>query len=186
MKADQLHLVFHEKIYEPREDSYLLAKAVEEKAFGKVLDLGTGSGIQGITAALKGCEVTFADIDENAISCARNNAKLNKVKGNFVVSDLFSNINEKFNTIIFNPPYLPSSPLKNKRDIVYYLDGGVNGRETIDRFLAEYKKYLLPKHKVLLVESSLNSFEQDVKELKAKAVGKAHIFFEDIVVLEFE
>jgi release factor glutamine methyltransferase len=179
MKLLQLNLC--EGTYEPREDSYLLAKAVEKYAFGKVLDLGTGSGIQGITAALKGCKVTFSDINPIALKCARNNAKLNGVGGDFIRSDLFSELDSKFNTIIFNPPYLES---KEFRDIA--LDGGKKGRELIDRFLKGYKKYLLKDHLVLLLESSINGYRSDVRKLKAEIVGKGHYFFEDLVVLLFE
>lgn len=168
-------------VYEPREDSSLLARCVGEHAFGKVLDLGTGSGIQGITAARKGCEVTFVDIDKNAIDCAKANAKLNNVKGKFIQSDLLDNINEKFNTIIFNPPYLPSN---GKKEMA--LDGGVNGRELIEKFLSTYKRNILEKHMILLVESSFNNYEKDAKRLNAKIIAKEHYFFEDLVVLLFE
>ncbi len=173
-------------VYEPLEDSYLLAGIAEKKAFGKVLDMGTGSGIQGIMAAKNGCDVTFADIDKNAIKCARLNAELSKVKGRFVVTDLFENIEGKFNTIIFNPPYITSDPLHKVNKVNFALDGGFEGREVIDRFLESYKDYLLPKHTVLMVESSQNDYMKDVKRLNAKIMGKTHMFFEDIVVLEFK
>ena len=94
--------------YEPREDSELLAKYVKKFAFGNVLDMGTGSGIQAITAAKKKSvkSVVAADIQEEVIENNKNNIKNKKIK--FIVSDLFSNIkNKKFDTIIFNPPYLP-------------------------------------------------------------------------------
>jgi release factor glutamine methyltransferase len=175
-----LELSLRNGVYEPREDSYLLAKAVGEYAFGKVLDLGTGTGIQGITAALKGCEVTFADVDRGALECAKMNAELNRVDGTFVRSDLFGGIKGKFNTIIFNPPYLESKKVKDLA-----LDGGLSGRVLIDRFLKDYKKHLLAKHAVLLLESSINGYEKDVKRLGAKIVGKEHYFFEDLVVLLF-
>ena len=142
--------------------------------------MGAGTGIQGITAALKGCDVTFSDIDTKAIECSRYNAAANGVEGNFIVSDLFSNVKERFNTIIFNPPYLISSEYKNTA-----LDGGTNGREIIDRFIQTYKDHVLPKHIVLLVESSFNSYEKNVKTLKAKVVAKEHYFFEDVVLLSF-
>ncbi len=181
MGLEEIKINCCENVYKPREDSYLLAKAVEEYAFGKALDFGTGTGIQGITAAIKKCDVTFADVDENAIQCARNNARLNKVKGEFVHSDMFSSINEKFNTIIFNPPYLESDGINDTA-----LDGGPKGRLLIDRFLKEYKNYLMPDHNVLLLESSINDYEKDVKRLRARIIGKEHYFFEDLVVLLFK
>ncbi len=148
--------------------------------------MGTGSGIQGIAAARKGCDVTFADIDRNAVKCARLNAEISKVRGKFVVTDLFDKISGKFNTIIFNPPYVTSDPLHKMNKVNFALDGGFEGREVIDRFLESYKEYLLPRHMVLMVESSQNNYMKDVERLDAKIVGKVHMFFEDIVVLEFK
>ncbi len=171
-------------IYEPLEDSVLLAKAVEEHAFGSFLDMGTGSGIQGIIAAKKGCDVTFADIDEKAIRCAKANAEANGVHGKFIVSDLFDGITGRFNTISFNPPYLPSEPIMGGRQREYALDGGRLGRELIDRFLANYSKYVEEKHIILLVESSFNGYQEDAELLKAE-VTKVHYSFEDIAVLAF-
>ncbi len=171
-------------IYEPLDDSILLAKAVEEHAFGRFLDLGTGTGIQGIVAAKAGCEVTFADIDEKAVECAKANAAANSVSGKFVISDLFDGIKGKFNTIAFNPPYLPSAPIMGMRQREYALDGGELGRELIDRFLDAYKKYVEEEHIILLVESSLNGYEVDAAALNAK-VTKVHFSFEDIAVLAF-
>jgi len=167
-----------EGVYGPREDSDLLAGVVETHAHGDVLDLGTGSGIQGITAALKGCRVTFADIDGNAIEAAKKNAQLNGVKGDFVISNLFANIGGSFDTIIFNPPYLPS---EGKKEIA--LDGGKDGREIVERFLRDYKSHLKPGGLVLLLESSFSGYEKEIAN-GAKVLAKSHYFFEDLVVLE--
>ena len=202
---DSLKMSYSDSVYVPAEDSDLLAKAVTDLAFGKALDIGTGTGIQGIVASLKGCDVTFADIDPNALSLARRNASANSVKGRFVKSDLFSKVSGKFNTIIFNPPYVPSAPLDSRRRNIHSLakpfraldpnkskraytalDGGTRGREVIDRFLSEYKAHVMKDHIVLMIESSFNGYKSDVKRLKARVVGKSHYFFEDLVVLAFE
>lgn len=167
-------------VYHPEEDSVLLAKAVERYAFGRVLDIGTGSGVQGIVAAKMGCDVTFSDIDSEAVWCAKANAGENGVEGRFVVSDLFEKISGRFDTIIFNPPYLPSGEAEVKA-----LDGGKDGREVIDRFISEYKDHVEGKHMVLLLESSFNNYERDVERLKAVVVEKGHYFFEDLAVLRF-
>ena len=168
----------HEGVYYPREDSKLLAGVVERMACGSVLDLGTGSGIQGITAALKGCRVTFADIDERALEAARQNAELNRVGGDFVISDMFSGITGRFDTIAFNPPYLPSEGVKERA-----LDGGKGGRKLIEVFLRDYRCHLNPGGRALLVESSFSGYGEDVKA-GARIVARAHYFFEDLVVLE--
>jgi release factor glutamine methyltransferase len=180
VEIKRLRLNACEEIYEPREDSYMLAGCVEKRAFGKVLDLGTGSGIQGIVAALNGCDVTFCDIDPKALECAEKNAKLNGVGGKFICSDMFGSIEGKFDTIIFNPPYVVS---KEQKYIA--LDGGKNGRICIDHFINKYKEHVNERHCVLLVESSFNGYEKDLEKLNAKVVAKEHYFFEDLVVLFF-
>lgn len=180
-----IRIVAQEQVYEPGDDSFLLAAAVEKYAFGKVLDMGTGSGIQGIVAAKKGLHVTFADVDDAAIECAKANAKANKIQGRFTRSDLFENIDEKFNTVIFNPPYLPSKGITGAKGADRALDGGKSGREVIDRFLRQCRDHVLERHVVLLLESSFNSYGNDVKGLHAEIVGKEHYFFEDLVVLKF-
>ncbi len=180
MEIGDLNLKSCGNVYAPREDSYMLANAVNMHAFGKVLDLGTGSGIQGIVAALNGCDVTFSDIDDEAIRCAKQNAKLNNVDGKFVCSDMFGRISGKFNTIIFNPPYVTSG---KRRHIA--LDGGRMGRHYIEEFINSYSRHILERHAILLLESSFNMYEKDLKTLKARIVSKEHYFFEDLVVLLF-
>ena len=54
-------------IYEPQEDSYLLEKYVKQHAFGKVLDIGSGSGIQALAALPTAEQVTAVDIDDETL-----------------------------------------------------------------------------------------------------------------------
>ncbi|MAG50049.1 hypothetical protein CL621_00215 [archaeon] len=143
-------------MYQPREDSFLLQKYVKKYAKGSVLDLGSGSGIQALTALKKTKEVLAADIDKEAV-------KLLKAKGlNSRFSNLFSNIKEKFDLIIFNPPYLPNSKFK---DIA--LDGGKKGYEVLERFFSQVKNYLKKDGKILIVFSSLTK-PKKVKEIIKK------------------
>lgn len=168
--------------YAPREDSYILADVVERYAYGKVLDVGTGTGIQAIVAAKKGLEVTASDVDPSALECARRNAELNHVAIDFVQSDVFSKISGKYNTIIFNPPYLPSHWYQLKH---VALDGGKHGRQFMDRFISQCRDFALDDHVFILLESSFNKYEDDIKRLNAEVAAKKHYFFEDIVVLAF-
>jgi len=173
-------------VYEPQEDSFLLRSFVKKFAKGKVLDMGTGSGIQAVEAfhSKKVSEVYAADIDPEAIDYAKEHNKGHDIK--WVLSDLFSKFNLKkfnnyFDTIIFNPPYLPQD--HKIRDIA--LEGGKLGNEVIARFLDEVNCFLKPDGKVLLVFSSLTPNISELLErnlLVGKELGRVHMFFEDIFV----
>ena len=96
--------------YEAREDTLLLIKHMKKYATGKdyVLEMGTGSGVVAIEACKYAKKVLAVDINPKAITLAKKNAK-KIVNITIKKSDLFSNIKkeEKFNLIVFNPPYLP-------------------------------------------------------------------------------
>jgi HemK-related putative methylase len=163
------------KFYEPREDSLLLQKYVKKYAQGTVLDMGTGSGIQAKTAAAR--KVMAADINPDCKKCFAG------TKIRFVQSDLFAKVKGKFDTIIFNPPYLPED--LRVRDLT--VDGGKKGYEIIERFLNKVNNHLKPRGIVLMVFSSLTN-QTRVEELIAnnmlehEALEKSHIFFEDLYV----
>ena len=132
-------------IYEPSEDSYLILKNIKEYACGKkVLDMGTGSGILAKEAEKYAREITASDINEE---CALEGIK-------FIRSDLFENIKDKYDLIIFNPPYLPRDNCEDKSSAVT-TTGGKNGYEVIAKFLSQAGNHLFPKGKMLIVFSSL-------------------------------
>ncbi len=168
------NLVLGPGVYSPRYDSRMLSSAIERYAFGKMLDMGTGTGIQGIVAAKKGCSVTFADKNPDAVACARLNAKRNGVHGRFVVSDLFSNVRDEFNTIAFDPPYLRTFLVPERMQDCALHGGGLHGREIIDRFLAGYADHVLDDYLVLLVEPPWAGWKRDASKLDAKVVEKKH------------
>ena len=178
-------------VYEPREDSFLLEKAVAAYAFGRVLDMGTGSGIQAIAAAAKPevSAVVAVDVNQEALRQARANAFAEGAgKIEFKESDLFSALaGEKFDTIAFNPPYLPATPEETVGDIA--LESGESGRGLTERFLAEFEAHLNAKGIVLLLQSSVRGWEKPKKDLGGKGfavetAGREKFFFEEIVVLK--
>ncbi len=181
---------FRNMVYEPKEDSFLMQKHIEKYAKGIVLDIGTGTGILAEEAASskKVVKVFGVDINEEAIKYCIRNQKSKKII--YAMSDLFSlfkidrrYIGTRFDTIIFNPPYLPNDP--NVKDKA--LDGGKKGYELICKFLHESKRFLKPKGKILVVFSSLTGKEKLDNFLidnywNFKELEKKHIFFEDLYV----
>jgi release factor glutamine methyltransferase len=108
------------------------------------------------------------------------------VKGKFVVTDLFSNIKGKYNVIAFNAPFLASGGLDSGRTNPA-TDGGISGREVLDRFLENYRKYVLKDHMVFISESWWNHFEDDIKQFHAKIAAKKHYpLLGDCVILKLK
>ncbi len=169
-------------IYEPAEDSYLLQKYVKEYAKGKVLEIGTGSGILAETALEKTKDVLAVDINEECVEYV-------KKKGiKCIQSDLFENVKGKFDLIIFNPPYLPLDK-REPEDSRRSTTGGKEGYEIIERFLKEAKSYLNEKGKILLVFSSLTGdvekifkkYNYTFKKLETKKIP-----FEELYIYSLE
>jgi len=149
-------------IYEPAEDSYMLQRYVREYALGRVLDVGTGSGIQALEAMRNPNvrEVVAVDINADVIEQLREKVRVEKIrKVKVVQGDLFENIDGCFNLILFNPPYLPQDTIgegKAKRvieDAALY--GGKKGWEISNRFFRDVSKYLFTDSVVLFLFSSL-------------------------------
>jgi len=190
-----------ESVYAPKEDSLLLAFAVRSLARGKVLDLGTGSGIQAIAAAQKPLvtAVVATDINPEALGAAEANAVAAGVVGKiaFIESDLFSSLAvEKFDCICFNPPYLPTADdehVSGSLDAAF--DGGPDGRRLTDAFISQVKAFLAPKGIVLLVSSSLadsagegNGNAETLAKLEAQGfkceiLVSQKFFFEELVII---
>ena len=178
-----------EGVYCPREDSLLIAEAIEGMNLkGKnALDMGCGSGFLSILMAKSDAIVTAADINPPAAETARKNAESNGIFNlHFAVSDLFEKINGSYDLIVFNPPYLPLEE-NEKGDIAY--TGGPSGREVIERFIQQAKSHLETGGKILLLISSLTG-EKEVLNIfakngcKAKIIKRKRIFFEELMVVE--
>jgi len=178
------------KVYGPSDDSFLLAESVSVKQGAKALDLGTGTGIQGINAAILGAaKVVCTDISEEALQNAGHNAKKLGIEKKFEFREgsLFGCIKkgEKFDAIIFNPPYVASGNRAKYAD----LDGGKKGREVLDRFLEQAKKHLRKGGKVFFVQSSLNGEKKTKKILKELGFGfeisaRKKLFFEELMAFK--
>jgi release factor glutamine methyltransferase len=162
-------------IYEPREDSYLLQKLVklETKTTDKVLDMGTGSGIQAKTAYEITKDVKAVDINPECLN-------INNIKT--IQSDLFNNIQESYDLIIFNPPYLPEDPNEPK-DSALATTGGKEGHEIIQSFLNQAKQHLNKNGRILLLYSSLSGkIEKIAKDYNIEQLAEESHFMEKLYV----
>lgn len=173
-------------MYPPQEDSFLLLEQVKKYARGKVLDMGTGSGIQARGAAEKNEveSVLAVDIDRKVIDGLKKTVSNPKIK--FMVSDLFSNIFKRYDTILFNPPYLPREENDKKiRDLALF--GGKEGYEILEKFFKLVGNYLNENGIILIVFSSFTHKEK-VNEIISnngfsfEQLNSQHIFFEDLFV----
>jgi len=186
-----IKIAVFDSVFGPRGDSVLLADAVKKIDTGgrAVLDLGCGSGLQGLNALLLGAKkCVFADIDKKAVENAKANAKALGFakKAFFKKSDLFSALKgKKFGLIVFNPPYVDSGKEKRWLDT----DGGKKGRQVLDAFLMQAKAHLLKGGKIFFVQSSLNGESKTKRLLKEKGfafeiAGRKRLFFEELAVFK--
>ncbi|MFH0970831.1 MAG: HemK2/MTQ2 family protein methyltransferase [Candidatus Diapherotrites archaeon] len=175
-----------QKGYAPREDSWLLAHHLPNAKGKKCLDMGCGSGIQ--TAALlvnEAEEVWCVDINQDALEKTKKIVEkyFPGKKTHYVQSNLFETIlNEKFDIIVFNPPYVPSEKIKWME-----VDGGKKGREIIDAFIEKIPYHLNEKGECYLLQSSLNGIPITEKKIRKHGmngviIARQKIAFEELII----
>ncbi len=176
----------NQHVYEPAEDSFLLAEAALDQIKGpeRILEVGCGSGI--ISAVIKSntnARITGIDINPYAAACTRDNG-VEAIRG-----DLLNCIRGKFDIIIFNPPYLPTNESERTKDwINIALDGGYDGRQIINRFLEDAVNHLEDNGRVLILLSSFTGIEEVKSKMKElgydiKDKNTERISFEVLLVI---
>lgn len=143
----------------PRQDTEtLVEEALKVIRPGmKVLDMCTGSGciLISILKNVLNVEGVGCDISKQALIVAKENAKLNNVVATFERSDLFDHVTETFDVIVSNPPYIRTEEIATlmpevcQFEPVGALDGKEDGLFFYRKMIAESRKYLNPKGKIL-------------------------------------
>ena len=144
-----------ESVLIPRFDTENLVELVlkNEKDAKNFLDMCTGSGCIAIAIKdnLKGINATAADISEAALKVAKKNADGHCADITFIHSDLFENIDGKYDFIVSNPPYIVKDvistlmPEVKDYEPANALDGGEDGLDFYRQIIKESPKYLNKK-----------------------------------------
>lgn len=155
-----------ERVLIPRQDTECLVElAVESIRKGehqdrlesvKVLDLCTGSGCIGISVSkiCPAAEVTLADISEGALSVAKKNAESLDTNVTLIKGNLFENIEDRFDYILSNPPYIPSQvieglmPEVREHEPRLALDGEADGLSFYRQIIEQAPEYLNPDGRI--------------------------------------
>lgn len=145
--------------------------------FNKVcLDMGCGSGVQGIVMSLYGAKkVIFSDISHDAVKNTKENVSKFKVsqKSQILEGDLFEKILTKFDIIVFNHPFFPENPIKDIPVSSAILDSG----NLIHRFLKEAKTYLKAGGKIIMPFYDIAGVVNDPKVQAPKHSYKVRLLF---------
>ena len=153
----------------------------------KILDLGTGSGCIGLT--LKhlnpNLDITLSDLSPYALEVASENSKNLNLDVKIIESNLFDNIEDKYDVIISNPPYVSINDeiddivKDNEPRMALYADN--NGLDFYDKILSNAKNYLNDKYLIAFeigfsqkdnVLKLINKYLNDVKVITKQDMSK--------------
>ena len=140
------------KVLIPRQDTETLTEEVMRFLHDRmsILDMCTGSGciLLSLLRYSNDCVGVGCDISEDAVHLARENAKELKLTAEFVQSDLFEKVEGKFDIIVSNPPYIPTSVIPTLMEEVreyephLALDGSEDGLDFYRRIISQAGNYL--------------------------------------------
>lgn len=157
---------------------------LKNKSSSHILDVGTGSGVIGITLALElpDCQVKATDVSAEALKIARQNAKMHQITNSiqFVEQNLLIGEKDKYDLVIANLPYVEREWLKESaqkeelaKEPYLALVGGEKGTELIEEFISQFID-LAPAHQALL-EHGDNQELSLIRQVKSKSTH-AHTF----------
>ncbi|MGF0096210.1 peptide chain release factor N(5)-glutamine methyltransferase [Peptoniphilus sp. SGI.035] len=144
-----------ENVLIPRQDTEtsveIILKLVKENNIKNMLEIGCGTGIVSITVDLESAgkiNITSVDISPYAIKNSNINKKILKSNIKILKSNLFEEVEEKFDLIYSNPPYIKTSEIENLQVEVrnheprLALDGGSDGLYFYRKIIKKSQDYL--------------------------------------------
>ena len=177
-----------ETVLDPRPESELIVEKVLELSDTNLslIDLGTGSGCLAISIALErpNFKIFASDISPNALKIAEINSRYHKTPITFIKSDWFSEINNTFDIIIANPPYISENEYKSlpitirRFEPKIALTAGINGLDCFKKIIMEFHKYLKPNG-IIFMEIGYSQ-KRIIEELLIKYGYENINFFNDL------
>lgn len=171
-----LNFYVDEDVLIPQPDTEILVEEVihilKDMEKPSILDLCTGSGAIAVSIKkyIKDSLIDATDISEAALRVAKYNAKNNDVDINFIQSDLFENIDEIYDLIVSNPPYIKTAiietlPKEVRNEPYIALDGGKDGLKFYTKIISKAKEHLKPNG-YLALEIGFDQKNEVIKLLK--------------------
>lgn len=185
--------IIYDEVYEPDEDTFLIAQNLSLADRVEVLDMGTGCGILAIVAAEKARHVVAIDVNPHAVFCAQKNIKLSGLVRvvDVLQGNLFDPLRSgtKFDLILFNAPYLPVERDEDESWMDKAWAGGETGRAVIDAFIHKVTEYLAEDGRIQLVQSTLSNIDKTLVNLRrlglsAEITAEKESMFEKIMLIE--
>lgn len=171
-------------VYPPSDDSILFIQSLEVRGGERVLEIGCGSGVVSIHCAKNGCKVTCGDINPKAVELTKRNAGINSVSLDVHETDVYSDISGRFDTILFNLPYLP---VDEDGLLARSWSGGPDGLGPLPDLLEGAPEHLTEDGRIVVVISSLMDTQalwDLLDNYDVRTIGELKLFFEKLAVLE--
>lgn len=146
--------------YPPREDTFLLLPFARPPRRSTLLEIGTGSGLLALEAGRAGARVVATDRNPHALKRVRTLALAEELEVAVVRTDLASGLG-RFDRVLANPPYLPTTSGERDPDRWHdlALDGGPDGLRVTERLVARVGDHLTASASAFLVTSSVQDPE---------------------------
>jgi len=145
----------------------------------EVVDIGTGSGVIGITLKLlnENINITLTDISKKALKIAKKNTKTHNINATLVVGNMLEPLTKKYDLIISNPPYVKNTEKveekvrQNEPHLALY-----GGKEGLDYYKKIFKKAKRKLNKKSIIALEIGSTQKkEIKKLAKKYFPKSKI-----------
>lgn len=175
--------IVDEGVLIPRPETELLVEKIlgEDLTDKKILDIGTGSGAIALVLDLESqAQVKAVDISKKALAIAEKNKESLGGQVDFINSDLYEKVEDKFDIIVSNPPYISEKDYLNLEEELYYepkiaLYGGKKGYEIYEKIIDRARDYLEKDGKIFL-EIGYDQKDYLVSYLENNGFGKVETY----------